>query len=72
MFAEVLEEAGLPAGVFNVVLGKGYMGNMIVEHPDVKVVGFTGSTEVGTKLGEICGRLNKRISLEMGGKILRL
>jgi aldehyde dehydrogenase (NAD+) len=68
MFAEVLEEAGLPAGVFNVVLGKGYMGNMIVEHPDVKVVGFTGSTEVGTKLGEICGRLNKRISLEMGGK----
>lgn len=68
MFAEVMEEAGFPAGVFNVVLGKGYMGNMIVEHPDVKVIGFTGSTGIGVKLGEICGRLNKRISLEMGGK----
>lgn len=68
IFAEILEEAGIPAGVFNVVLGKGYMGNMIVEHPDVKVIGFTGSTEIGCKLGEICGKLNKRISLEMGGK----
>lgn len=68
MFAEVMEEAGIPAGVFNVILGKGYMGNMIVEHPDVKVIGFTGSTGVGVKLGEIGGRLNKRISLEMGGK----
>ncbi len=68
VFAEVMEEAGVPPGVFNVVLGKGYMGNMLVEHPDVKVIGFTGSTEVGKKLGEICGKLNKRISLEMGGK----
>jgi len=68
MFAEVMEEAGIPAGVFNVILGKGYMGNMIVEHPDVKVIGFTGSTGVGVKLGEIGGRLNKRVSLEMGGK----
>lgn len=68
MFAEVMEEAGIPPGVFNVVLGKGYMGNMIVEHPDVKVIGFTGSTGIGTKLGEIGGRLNKRVSLEMGGK----
>ncbi len=68
LFAEVMEEAGFPAGVFNVVLGKGYMGNMLVEHPDVKVIGFTGSTSVGVKLGEICGKLNKRISLEMGGK----
>lgn len=68
VFAEVMEEAGVPPGVFNVVLGKSYMGNMIVEHPDVKVIGFTGSTEIGKKLGEICGRLNKRISLEMGGK----
>lgn len=68
LFAEVMEEAGLPPGVFNVLLGKGNMGNMIVEHPDVKVIGFTGSTEVGCKLGEICGRLNKRVSLEMGGK----
>ncbi len=68
IFAEILEEAGIPPGVFNVLLGKGSMGNMIVEHPDVHLIGFTGSTEVGFKLAEICGRTNKRISLEMGGK----
>ncbi len=68
IFAEIMEEAGVPAGVFNVLLGKGPMGNMIVEHPDVNLVGFTGSTEVGFKLGEICGRTNKKCSLEMGGK----
>jgi len=68
IFAEVMEEAGLPPGVFNVVLGKGSMGNMIVEHPDVNLIGFTGSTNVGFKLGEICGRTNKKCSLEMGGK----
>ena len=68
IFAEIMEEAGFPAGVFNLLLGKGNMGNMIVEHPDVKVVGFTGSTNIGCKIGEIGGRLNKRISLEMGGK----
>jgi len=68
VFAEIMEEAGLPPGVFNVLLGKGDMGNMMVEHPEANVIGFTGSTSVGFKLGEICGRLNKRVSLEMGGK----
>lgn len=68
IFAEILEEAGLPKGVFNLVLGKGSMGNMIVEHPDVNLIGFTGSTDIGLKIGEICGRLNKKVSLEMGGK----
>lgn len=68
IFAEIMHEAGIPPGVFNVLTGVGSMGNHLVEHPDVKVVGFTGSTDVGCKLGEICGRLNKRISLEMGGK----
>ena len=68
IFAEILEEAGVPKGVFNLVLGKGSMGNMIVEHPEVNLIGFTGSTEIGTKLGEICGRMNKKVSLEMGGK----
>ncbi len=68
IFAEILEEAGIPAGVFNVVLGKGSMGNMIVEHPDVNLIGFTGSTDIGTKIGEICGKTNKKCSLEMGGK----
>ena len=68
IFAEIMEEAGFPAGVFNVVFGKGNMGNMIVEHPEIDVIGFTGSTEIGCKIGEIGGRLNKKISLEMGGK----
>jgi aldehyde dehydrogenase (NAD+) len=68
VFAEIMEEAGFPAGVFNVLLGTGSMGDMIVKHPDVKVVGFTGSTDIGCKIAEIGGRLNKRISLEMGGK----
>ena len=68
VFAEIMEEAGVPPGVFNVLLGKGNMGNMIVEHKDIQVIGFTGSTEIGCKIGEIGGRLNKKISLEMGGK----
>ncbi len=68
IFAEILEEAGIPKGVFNLVLGKGSMGNMIVEHPDVNLIGFTGSTDIGTKIGEICGKMNKKCSLEMGGK----
>lgn len=68
VFAEIMEEAGLPPGVFNVLTGVGSMGNMIVEHPDVRVIGFTGSTDIGCKIGEICGRLNKKVSLEMGGK----
>jgi alpha-ketoglutaric semialdehyde dehydrogenase len=68
IFAEILEEAGLPPGVFNLLLGKGDMGNMMVEHPGINLIGFTGSTEVGFKLGEICGRTNKKVSLEMGGK----
>ena len=68
IFAEILEEAGFPKGVFNLVLGTGRMGNMIVEHPDVNLIGFTGSTDVGFKIGEICGRTNKICSLEMGGK----
>lgn len=68
VFAEVMEEAGIPPGVFNVVLGKGNMGNMIVEHPDVNLIAFTGSTNIGFKIGEVCGRTNKKCSLEMGGK----
>jgi len=68
IFAEILEEAGVPAGVFNLLTGKGSMGNMIVEHPDVNLIAFTGSTEIGFKIGEICGRTNKKCSLEMGGK----
>ena len=68
IFAEILEEAGLPSGVFNVVHGNAEAGSAIVEHPDVKLVGFTGSTNVGKKIAGRCGEMNKKVSLEMGGK----
>lgn len=68
IFAEILEEAGLPAGVFNVIHGNGEAGSALVEHPVVKVVGFTGSTSTGQAIAARCGALNKKVSLEMGGK----
>ncbi|MGZ0084420.1 aldehyde dehydrogenase family protein [Caldibacillus thermoamylovorans] len=67
--ARIFEEAGLPSGVFHVVHGDGpTAGNALVEHPDVKVISFTGSNEVGRMIAEKCGRLLKKVSLEMGGK----
>lgn len=69
LFAEVLAEAGVPPGVFNVVHGLGpAAGKALVEHPSVPVLSFTGSTEVGALIGETAGRMHKRLSLEMGGK----
>jgi acyl-CoA reductase-like NAD-dependent aldehyde dehydrogenase len=68
VFVEILLEAGLPPDVVNLVHGDGEAGAAIVSHPDVALVSFTGSTETGGKVGETCGRLHKRLSLEMGGK----
>ena len=68
LFARTLIDAGLPDGVLNVVHGNGETGATLVEHPQVDAVGFTGSYEVGTSIAETCGRRNKRVSLEMGGK----
>ncbi len=69
MFAEVYEEAGLPPGVFNVVTGGGAaVGDPILKHPDVRVVSFTGSTEVGRDISLACAPTFKRLHLEMGGK----
>ncbi len=66
---EILEEAGLPPGCFNVICGSGgKVGRALVEHPDVRVISFTGSTSTGLGIAERCGRLNKRCCLEMGGK----
>jgi alpha-ketoglutaric semialdehyde dehydrogenase len=68
-FVQILEEAGIPAGVVNLVLGGGGdVGNALVEHPDVPLLGFTGSTDTGTDVATRAARLNKRVSLEMGGK----
>lgn len=68
VFVEILLEAGLPPDVIQLVHGDGAVGAAIVEHPDVALVSFTGSTETGAKVGEACGRTHKRLSLEMGGK----
>lgn len=66
---EVLEEAGLPAGVVNIVLGTGSnVGDPLLNHPDVPVVSFTGSTETGKAVAIAAARHNKRLTLEMGGK----
>ncbi len=68
-FAQALEEAGLPPGVFNVVTGSGSrVGNPLIRDPRVKVISFTGSTEVGRKINEACAPTFKHVHLEMGGK----
>ena len=69
VLVEIMLEAGLPPEVIQLVHGVGIdVGAPIVEHPDVVVVSFTGSTATGSIVGETCGRLHKRLSLEMGGK----
>lgn len=69
LLVEVLLEAGLPPEVVQLVHGQGsVVGRAMVEHPDVPIISFTGSTETGSRIGETCGRLHKRLSLEMGGK----
>lgn len=67
-FVEILIAAGLPPGVLNMVHGGGETGKAIVRHPRIRLVSFTGSCEVGRNVAEICGRMLKRCSLEMGGK----
>jgi len=68
-FVQVFEKAGLPAGVFNLLLAPGAeVGKALVEHPGVRVLSFTGSTTTGRTIAESAGRLNKKLSLEMGGK----
>jgi acyl-CoA reductase-like NAD-dependent aldehyde dehydrogenase len=67
--AQILNEAGLPRGVVNVVTGSGSAtGSPLMKHPDVKLVSFTGSTEVGRIVSEACAPSFKSCHLEMGGK----
>src|SRR5881396_3581217 len=69
LLVEVLIDAGLPPEVVQLVHGQGsVVGRAMIEHPDVPVISFTGSTETGAVLGATCGRMHKRLSLEMGGK----
>ncbi|WP_017653978.1 aldehyde dehydrogenase family protein [Fortiea contorta] len=66
---EIFAAAGLPPGVINLVHGVGEeAGKALVEHPDVDLVSFTGSSETGAFVGATCGRTHKRVCLEMGGK----
>ena len=66
---EILEEAGLPPGVMNLVIGGGEdVGAALVKHSDVPVISFTGSNEVGRQTAIECARVGKQVSLEMGGK----
>jgi betaine-aldehyde dehydrogenase len=69
----ILLEAGLPEGVFNVVAGPGSVcGQRLVEHPDVAKVAFTGSTEIGRGIAEAAASTIKRVTLELGGKSANL
>jgi alpha-ketoglutaric semialdehyde dehydrogenase len=69
LLVEILLEAGLPPEVIQLVHGLGEkVGAALVEHPGVPLISFTGSTDTGRIVGETCGRLHKRLSLEMGGK----
>jgi aldehyde dehydrogenase (NAD+) len=68
LFAEIVAEAGLPPGVVNVITGSSKAGAMIVTHPDVDKIAFTGSTEVGRILRRQTAGSGKKLSLELGGK----
>ena len=69
MLAELAAEIGLPAGVLNVVNGRGpTIGEAIVQHPGIKAISFTGSSAVGRRIAGITGPMLKKTSLELGGK----
>jgi len=68
VLAEALEEAGVPAGVVNVVPGDRAVGEHLVTHPGTDKVAFTGSTAAGRRIMQLCGEHVKRVSLELGGK----
>ena len=68
LFGEICREAGLPAGVVNIVTGDGATGAALVGHPDVDKIAFTGSTEVGRIIRAATAGSGKKLSLELGGK----
>jgi aldehyde dehydrogenase (NAD+) len=67
-FAEICMDAGLPAGVVNIVTGAGQTGAAIVDHPDINKIAFTGSTEVGKIIQKSLAGTDKKFTLELGGK----
>ena len=68
LFADICRQAGLPKGVVNIVTGDGKVGEMIVGHPEIDKIAFTGSTEVGRKIRAATAGSGKTLTLELGGK----
>jgi len=68
LFAEICQQADLPAGVVNIVTGAGETGRALVNHPDVNKIAFTGSTDVGRYIAQAVAGTNKKVTLELGGK----
>ena len=68
LFAEVCQQAGLPAGVVNIVTGDGATGSALVNHPDIDKIAFTGSTGVGKGIARAIAGTGKSATLELGGK----
>ncbi|MGJ8584371.1 MAG: aldehyde dehydrogenase family protein [Marinosulfonomonas sp.] len=68
LFGQICQEAGLPKGVVNIVTGDGAVGEMIVTHPGIDKIAFTGSTSVGRRIREATAGSGKALTLELGGK----
>jgi len=68
LFAEICQQADLPAGVVNIVTGAGATGAALVAHPDINKVAFTGSTPVGRKIAQTLAGSSTKVTLELGGK----
>ena len=69
LFAEMIDEAGFPSGVFNLVNGDGATtGDALTSHPDINMISFTGSTRAGALISQNAAKDFKRVSLELGGK----
>ncbi|MEP2532261.1 aldehyde dehydrogenase family protein [Shimia sp.] len=68
LFADICHQAGVPAGVVNIVTGDGAVGEMITAHPDIDKIAFTGSTDVGRKIRQSTAGSGKALTLELGGK----
>ncbi len=68
LFADIMREAGLPKGVINIVTGDGAVGEMMVKHPGIDKIAFTGSTDVGRRIRSATAGSGKALSLELGGK----
>lgn len=69
VISEILHRHGCPAGVFNLLMGSGAtVGECLVNHPGIDAISFTGSAAIGARIAQACGRLGRKVQLEMGGK----